>query len=134
MSRLIIYTVRKSNARDYTPAVIAEVTDNFSSERIAARIMGRRVFAACEDDNIFGTASLDGIKIRSVFVSPSHQARGVGSALMRHLEHQAIRLSLTRLEVPASVTAEGFYRKLGYRQVRGDYYGEERIIVMEKML
>jgi GNAT superfamily N-acetyltransferase len=134
MSELIIQTVRESNARDYTPAVIAEVTDNFSPERIAARMVGRKVFVACLDDEIVGTASLDGDKVRSVFVSPGQQGHGVGSALMHHVEDLAARLGLSRLEVPVSVTAEGFYRKLDYKHVRDEYRGEERIIVMEKML
>jgi GNAT superfamily N-acetyltransferase len=134
MSELIIRTVRESNARDYTPAVIAEVIDNFSPERITARMEGRKVFVACMDDEIVGTASPDGVNVRSVFVSPGRQGHGVGSALMRHVEDLAARLGLSRLEVPVSVTAEGFYLKLDYKFVRDEYREEERIIVMEKMI
>lgn len=134
ISRLVIETVRATNARDYTPDVVAEVIDNFSPERVADRMTGRKVFVACLKGEIVGTASLDGPKVRSVFVSPSLQGHGVGSSLMRHLEHLAAQSGLSRLEVPSSLTAEGFYRKLSYKHVRDDYYGEERILVMEKML
>lgn len=37
---------------------------------------------------------------------------------------------LSALQVPASVTAESFYARLGFEKVRDQYHGEERTIVM----
>jgi hypothetical protein len=34
--------------------------------------------------------------------------------------------------VPLSITAEGFYRKLGFVFVREKFHGEERTIIIEK--
>jgi len=36
--------------------------------------------------------------------------------------------------VPSSLTAEPFYTKLGFQTVRDVYHGNERTLVMEKVL
>lgn len=41
-------------------------------------------------------------------------------------------LSLATLHVRSSVTADGFYRKLGYVAVGERFHGTERTIMMEK--
>jgi hypothetical protein len=38
------------------------------------------------------------------------------------------------LAVPSSVTAATFYARLGFRAVRDSYYGDERTIIMERLL
>jgi len=34
--------------------------------------------------------------------------------------------------VPSSITAAGFYRKLGFVFVRDEFHGDERTIIMKK--
>jgi hypothetical protein len=41
---------------------------------------------------------------------------------------------ITKLSVPSSITAEHFYTKLGFADVRGSYHGVERTIIMERRL
>jgi len=42
--------------------------------------------------------------------------------------------NIPRLAVSSSVTAETFYARLGFRSVRDSYYGDERTIIMERLL
>jgi hypothetical protein len=42
--------------------------------------------------------------------------------------------NIPKLAVPSSVTAETFYAGLGFRAVRDSYYGDERTIIMERLL
>lgn len=132
ISELIIAAVLKTNAKDYPAEVIEEVVANFTPDRVAALLNTRQVFVATKEGKIIGTASLDGAMIRSVFVSPDNQQHGVGTYLMQHLEKTAQMQGISCLTVPSSVTAEGFYRNLGYIAVRDEYYGQERTIIMEK--
>lgn len=134
ISKIVVRTVQETNTKDYPPQVIAEVTANFSPERVAERLSGREVFVATERGMIVGTASLDGTTVRSVFVLPEFQKRGVGRALLDHIEDMARRRGIARLDVPASVSAEGFYQRIGYTALRDAYYGVERTIIMEKAL
>jgi GNAT superfamily N-acetyltransferase len=134
ISRAIISALRETNARDYSAAVIARVEESFSPWAILDFLKRRTVFVAVVEDRIVGTASLDGEVVRTVFILPEYQGRGIGRALMARVELAAITSNVAILAVPSSVTAEPFYAKLGFRAVRDSYHGEERTIVMERSL
>ncbi len=134
ISRVIIRAVRETNAQDYPPEIIASVTANFSPERVSELMEAREVLVAVLSDEIVGTASLQGAVVRTVFIAPDHQACGIGTALMQEIERRARQGGLAQLTVPSSITAEGFYAKLGFAAVRDEYHGEERTIIMQKPL
>jgi ribosomal protein S18 acetylase RimI-like enzyme len=53
---------------------------------------------------------------------------------MKTIESEAMRGGVERLRVPSSITAQGFYRSLGFVKVRDEFHGEERTIIMEKIV
>lgn len=114
ISRAIISALRKTNARDYSAAVIARVEGSFSPAAILDFLKRRTVFVAVVEDSIVGTASLEGEVVRTVFILPEYQGRGIGRALMARVERAAITSNVAILAVPSSVTAEPFYAKLGF--------------------
>jgi GNAT superfamily N-acetyltransferase len=134
ISAVVLQALEQTNAKDYPPDVIAEVAANFSPERVAARMSSRAVFVVTERDAIVGTGSLESATVRSMFVHPGLQGRGIGRALLEHIESHARAQGLARLEVPSSIGAEGFYRRMSYVAIRDVHYGAERTILMEKAL
>jgi hypothetical protein len=54
--------------------------------------------------------------------------------LMGAIESTARERDIPKLTVPSSVTAEAFYAGLGFRAVRDSYHGDERTIIMERLL
>ncbi|MEE4140920.1 GNAT family N-acetyltransferase [Pseudomonas viridiflava] len=134
ISRVVIAALRSSNSQDYPPEVIAEVEQSFASEAVSAMLDKRKVFVAVYDEQIIGTASLDGHVVRSVFVDPACQGRGVGRQLMNVIHATAASAGTQALRVPSSITAEAFYISLGYQKIRDEFHGAERTIVMEKRL
>lgn len=134
ISYLIIQTLKEVNAKDYPDTVINEVIKNFTKEQIIVKMKQRKIFVITEKNRIIGTASLEGHLVRTVFILPGKQGNKAGSLLMHYLEDVARKENISSLLVSSSITAEGFYRKLGYSAVRNEYYGEERTIIMEKKL
>jgi N-acetylglutamate synthase-like GNAT family acetyltransferase len=134
ISDVIIGALRESNARDYTPEIIARLELSFSPSAVERMIAQRDVFVGMKDDGIVGTASLDGQQVRTVFVSPDVQGRGLGRLLMQVVEATARERHMAALHLSSSLTAEPFYARLGYAFVREALYGDERTIVMEKIL
>ncbi|NUS20776.1 MAG: GNAT family N-acetyltransferase [Mesorhizobium sp.] len=134
VSRVIVAALRQTNAKDYAADIIARVEQNFSPSAMLRFFKNRQVLVAAMDDRIVGTASLDGTTVRSVFVEPQLQGVGVGKRLMAAIEQAARANGVRLLTVPSSVTAEPFYSKLGFRAVRESFYGDERTIVMERLL
>ncbi|HCU6011421.1 TPA: GNAT family N-acetyltransferase [Legionella pneumophila] len=132
ISKLIIKTLQESNVKDYSTKIIEEVIESFSPTKITSRMAQRQIFIAIEQNQIIGTASLEDNMVRSVFVLPSKQMKKIGLQLMNHLENIAKEQNIQHLTVPSSITAEAFYRKLGYKTIGEEYYGEERTIIMEK--
>jgi GNAT superfamily N-acetyltransferase len=132
--RVAIRALRETNARDYEPDVIARLVAGFSPERIATFIARRPFYVALVHGMIVGTANLDGTAARAVFVDPKHQGLGIGAGLMAVIEDLARASAVTVLHVQSSITAEGFYKKLGYAAVGEKFHGSERTVVMEKRL
>ncbi|OQR31819.1 GNAT family N-acetyltransferase [Pseudomonas sp. Bc-h] len=124
----------ESNAQDYSAEIIDQVVQNFSPAQILRFLTLRQVYVASVGGDVVGTGSLDGNTVRSVFVHPVWQGRGIGHRLMKTIESEAMRGGVERLRVPSSITAQGFYRSLGFVKVRDEFHGEERTIIMEKIV
>ncbi|WP_447751191.1 GNAT family N-acetyltransferase [Pseudomonas nicosulfuronedens] len=129
ISRVIVAAVRESNGQDYPASVIASVVAHFTPERVIEQLKQRLVFVAVVSDKIAGTGALDGNAVRSLFIAPQQQRKGIGQALMSRIEITALERGIGALLVPASLTAESFYARLGYHVLREQLHGEERTII-----
>lgn len=134
VSAVILRALRETNAKDYTDEIIARIERSFSPDAVRQLIAQRTVLVASIGSRVVGTASLDGNVVRTVFVAPEVQARGIGTRLMAEIERTARERSVASLTVFSSITAETFYAWLGFEAVRDNYHGNERTIVMERSL
>lgn len=134
ISSLILRALHEVNMRDYGPALIAEQSKNWTVDGVVAKMQNRITYVAVDDSDIVGTAGFDGQQVRTVFVRPNRHKVGVGSLLMRTVETLALERGLERLSLLSSITAQGFYARLGYSPVRDVFHGAERTILMEKHL
>jgi predicted GNAT family N-acyltransferase len=60
-------------------------------------------------------------RIRQMAVSPGHQGRGLGRRLMKEVERTLRERGFRELELNARTSAAGFYEKLGYTAVGGEF-------------
>ena len=81
---------------------------------------------SCEDRAVVGCGAISGYDgsetesyIMTLFVLPCYQGRGVGRELLETLEADEIFLRAERVELSSSITAHGFYKKLGYAYMHG---------------
>lgn len=140
VSRMIARTLSISNAKDYPADQIEELIKRMNPQFISDCASQRHFYVAEEDGIVVGCASIgpfwgktDESGIFTVFVDPEHQKLGVGKRLISFLEKDEYFLRADRVEIPASITAVGFYMKLGYEPKNGDLVpDEERLIRLEK--
>jgi predicted N-acetyltransferase YhbS len=132
ISRVVTRALRETNAKDYAPHIIDRLVANFSPERVAVQIANRLTYVALADGAIVGTASLSDSVIKTVSMDPDHQGKGIGAKLMDVVERAARDRGIATLSVPSSITAQGFYARLGFVPVREAHYGDERTIIMTK--
>ena len=94
----------------------------------------------CEGDRIVGCGAIgpywgkeDESSLFNIFVLPEHQGKGVGRKIIETLEVDEYALRAKRIEIPASITACDFYRKLGYDYKNGiDTVDDEQLYRLEK--
>ncbi len=134
ISDVIISALRQTNSSDYPAHIIDRVAESFGPAAVR-ELLGRRiVFVAVDGGRIVGTASLDGAVVRTVFVAPTAQGRGIGAGLMAAVERAAAAGGIAALTVPSSITARGFYEKLGFDELGDRFHGDERTIIMRRSL
>jgi putative acetyltransferase len=64
-----------------------------------------------------GVLVVEHSELRACYVVPEAARKGVGSAIVREIERLAKQEGLNRLELRASINAEGFYHSLGYESL-----------------
>ena len=141
VSALIAKTMRTTNINDYTAEVIENTISHLTPENIIQRAGWMHFYVVCEGDTIIGCGAigsywgkLDESSLFNIFVLPEYQGKGVGRKIVETLEQDEFFLRAKRIEIPSSITASEFYRKLGYNYKNGiKIIDEEHHIPMEKI-
>ena len=119
-------------------AARAHVASNNDAGTVYEELSGLYSVVFEEQGRIFGLGALDGKEIKRLYIAPQAQGRGVGSAILQALEHQARQRPSKILEAKASPSSVSFYEKFGYKKVRpGCYHTGEaafHYVVMRKAL
>lgn len=134
ISVVICEAIMQINAKDYPPSEVERLMLNFTSDKVLELMSKRQTLVAMSDGIVIGTGALQGTEVKSVFVSPDWNGKGVGTALMTELEGHAARNGRTRLDVSSSLSATDFYEALGYVETARKFYGDEETVMMSKAL
>ena len=138
---IIHHGLREVNAKDYPADKIAEVCGHFSVETLLKQAETAHMYvAASASGRILGTGSIApfwGSETESIlltiYVLPELIGHGIGSKIIRTLERDEYYLRANRIEIPAAITALGFYQKMGYSFKDGKgIQGDDGLVRMEK--
>ena len=140
VSELIIKTLRTSNRKDYSEEYIENDVRLFSPQGVIRRAEWMHFYVICADGLIVGCGAIgpywgreDESSLFNIFVLPEWQGRGVGRKIIEALEQDEFFLRAKRVEIPASVTACEFYKKMGYTYKDGkNVVDEEQLYRLEK--
>ena len=71
----------------------------------------------------------------TIFVLPEYQGKGIGRRIIQTLEQDEFFFRAKRIEIPASLTAVDFYRKMGYDFKNGVEQPEDGLLYrLEKFI
>ena len=140
VSALIIKTLRTTNIKDYSEEYIENDVKMFSPEGVIERAAWTHFYVVCDRNVIVGCGAIgsywgkeDESSLFNIFVLPEYQGKGIGRKIIEALESDDLFLRAKRIEIPASITACPFYRKLGYTYKNGiDVVDEEQLFRLEK--
>ncbi|SEK85112.1 Ribosomal protein S18 acetylase RimI [Ruminococcus sp. YRD2003] len=126
VSALVIKTVRISNVKDYTPELMEEVVKNMQPANILERAGWTHFYVVEDEGGIIGCGAIgpywgktDESSLFTIFVLPEYQGRGAGRLIIETLEQDEFFLRAKRIEIPSSITAVNFYRRMGYDYKNG---------------
>lgn len=135
VTTLIENTLLVSNSGHYSLDEIARLAAGYSSQAVGALSQHSEVWVYEEESLIQGILCIDQRTIQALFVAPDRQGRGIGRVLLAVAEGAARRRGVRELQVPASLTAIGFYERMGFRSLGpGRSAGGVRIERMVKTL
>lgn len=140
VSNLIIKTLRTTNIKDYSEEYIENDVKIFTPEGVIQRASWTHFYVVCDNEIIVGCGAIgpywdkkDESSLFTIFVLPEYQGKGIGRKIIETLESDEYFLRAKRIEIPASITACKFYRKMGYDYKNEiDTPDEEQLFRLEK--
>ena len=141
VAALIVRTIQISNAKDYSAQDIEALVRKHTPEHVIERASWTHFYVACADGGaIVGCGAIgpywgkaDESCLFTIFVDPDRQGTGIGRRIIEALEADEFFLRARRVEIPASITGCGFYRKMGYDYKDGvDVPDAEGLFRLEK--
>ena len=126
VSALLAVTLRTTNIKDYSSEYIENVIKTHQPQNILEWASWTHFYVVCDDEKIVGSGAIgpywgktDESSLFTIFVLPEYQGNGIGRKIIQTLEQDEYFLRAKRIEIPASITATPFYRKMGYDYKNG---------------
>lgn len=137
---VIAKTLKISNSKDYPKEYIEANIVSHSAEILIERAKEGHMYIVCDDSQIIGCGAIAGYWgstnesiLLTIFVLPEYQGKGIGTTIIETLEQDEYFLRAKRIEIPASITAVEFYRKMGYDYKNGiAIVDDEQVYRLEK--
>jgi len=112
---------------DYSADQLQAWTDSLTDGDITPHLSEHFYFAETGHQIVgYGKIDLHGERIDTVLVDPAFFRRGIGSEIMRELEHIAQTHGLQHLVLDSTLNAVPFYRSLGFEGESVSIYASPR--------
>ena len=126
-------------AKFYPTSTINEVKMSLDAKGVEKRASWTHFYVIEDHDEIVACGAIgpyygseDESCLFSIFVSSKHQGAGYGRHIIETLEKDEYFLRAKRVEVPASMSAIPFYRKMGYEFKNGELIYSDGHFSLEK--
>ena len=139
-AKLVAKTLKACNSKDYSEQDIEFNIRSHTAKVLTERASRSHMYVVCDNERIVGCGAIAGYWgsttesiLLTIFVLPEYQGQGIGRSIIETLEKDEYFLRADRIEIPASITAVDFYRKMGYDYKNGvKQLDDERIYRLEK--
>lgn len=125
LSKIVHDNLRSKKSKKYSSAVLDSVRDRYSAQSIQQLASERILYVAEFNDRVVGFACVYGNELSSVFTDPKLQRKNIGRLLVSYVENVVAENGDKHITVTASDADHGFYRKLGYQDVKNSTAGYE---------
>jgi putative acetyltransferase len=117
-----VASIRTLCASDYTPEQIEAWAGPKRAEGYLGPIRDNYFVVAVEEGRMVGFGELVtnaaggecAAELRGLYIHPKHARKGVGAAIVAALRAEAVARGARRWVLRATITAEAFYRRMGF--------------------
>lgn len=102
-----------------------------SPEKIIEKSEKMDFFVFVKTNKILATGGFNNGEIKTMFVSPVQQKKGIGKEMLFFLIEHAKSLRYKKVFLKASPEAEGFYEKHGFIKIKDRYDHDFHVVEME---
>ncbi|WP_411168512.1 GNAT family N-acetyltransferase [Clostridium sp. MB05] len=140
VSKIICRNFLEVNIKDYSKEEMEALSQIYDTNKVLEISSYAHMYVACIDNEVVGCGAISSFWGReeesillTIFVLPELQGRGIGKSIIETLESDEYFLRAKRIEIPASITACEFYKKMGYNYKNGlEELDDERNYRLEK--
>ena len=139
VSDLIAKTSRQCFIKYYPENVVERIVESLNYEGVKKRASWTHFYVIKENEKIIACGAIGpywGSETESslftIFVDPEYQSKGYGRKIMEILEDDEFFKRAKRIEIPASIGAIPFYKKMGYDFKNGEMIFEDGHFALEK--
>lgn len=140
VSKVVAETLRTTNISDYSHDYIERTIQTLTPAFFKEKSTQTHFYVICDNSKIIGTGAIGSywgsqteFSLFDIFVLPAYQGQGIGKSIIQTLESDFFFKHASRIEIPASKTALGFYQKMGYTFKNNiDSLDDEQLYRLEK--
>ncbi len=139
VSKLIEKTARICFTDYYPQSEIDAVCSSLDAEGVRKRASWTHFYVLKEENKIVGCGAIGPYwdsetesSLFTIFVDPDYQGKGYGRKIIETLEQDEYFLRAKRIEIPASMYAIPFYKKMGYVHKNNELIYSDGHFAMEK--
>ena len=103
-------------------------------DKIIEKSLKLDFFVNEKDGTVIGTGAFDKGEIRTMFILPEMQGKGLGKEMLFFLVNYAKEKGFQKVFLNSSEEAEDFYQRQGFKKIRDDYEFDFHTIHMEKLI
>ncbi|MBS5883847.1 MAG: GNAT family N-acetyltransferase [Clostridium sp.] len=122
VSSIICRNFLEVNIDDYPKEEIESLAKHYNSEQILNIASYAHMYVVCIDEEVVGCGAIssfwgskDESILLTIFVIPELHGKGIGKSIIETLEKDKYFIRAKRIEIPASITACEFYKRMGYK-------------------
>ena len=126
-------------AKFYPKQSIEYIKESLNEEGVKKRASWTHFYVIEENNQIIACGAIGPYydsqtesSLFSIFVDSEYQGKGYGRKIIETLEQDEYFLRASRIEIPASMSAIPFYRKMGYEHKNGELIFHDGHFALEK--
>ena len=135
---MIKTTITVSFKELYPRALIKEFCKKYTHNNFIIKADNIEMFVATENNNIIGVIGIKENQLRTFYVHPNQQGKGIGSKLYKKFEETAIERGIKKIMLEGSPLGQPIYEHFGFikvKSIKKERVGQKYIdAVMEKQL